>query len=105
MPAAKISTKSLEFCIISQLNTCVGVNFNVKAVTQNLRMKVISEKLFSALKPLKAIQTLALGAMKFYALTSGQGLDHRNDLTLACGSGHIISMVQSLAVGQSITSG
>ena len=40
--------------------------------------------------------------MKVYGLPSDQGLDRRNDMALACGSGHIIPAVQAMALGQSI---
>ena len=60
---------------------------------------VMAEKLFNALK---AIEALPSGAMKVYGLLSGQGLDRRNDMARACGSGHIIPSVQVLALGQSI---
>ena len=59
----------------------------------------MTEQLFNALK---AIETLASGTMKVYGLPSGQGLDHRNYMALACVSGHIITAVQALALGQSI---
>ena len=40
--------------------------------------------------------------MTVYGLPSGQGLDRRNDMTLAFDMGHIIPAVQALAIGQSI---
>ena len=39
--------------------------------------------------------------MKVYGLLTGQGVDRRNDVTIACGSDHIISAVQALALVQS----
>ena len=63
----------------------------------------MTEQLFNALK---AVETVASGTMKVYGLPSGQGLDRRSDMALACGSrgsGHIISAVQALALGLSIT--
>ena len=59
----------------------------------------MTEQLFNALK---AIETVASGTMKVYGLPEGQGLDRRNDMTLACGSGHIIQVAKALAIGQSI---
>ena len=37
--------------------------------------------------------------MKVYGLPSGQSLDRRNDMSLACGSGHIIPAVQGQVYG------
>ena len=59
----------------------------------------MTEQLFNVLK---AIETLASGTMKVYGLPSGQGLDPRNVIALACGSGDIIPAFQALAQGQSI---
>ena len=59
----------------------------------------MTEQLFNALK---AIETLASGAMKVYALPSGKGLGIRNDMVIACDMGHIIPAVQALALGLSI---
>ena len=53
----------------------------------------MTEQLFNALK---AIETLASGTMKVYGLPSGQGLDRRNNMALACGSGDIILAAQAL---------
>ena len=75
MPAAKIGTKSLliDLCIISQVNTGVGVLFHVQVNGASSQSKfevnhVMAEKLFNALK---AIETLASGAMKVYGLRLG----------------------------------
>ena len=63
------------------------------------KLRFMTEWLLNAQK---AIKTLASGTMKVYGLPQGQGLDHRNDMTLACSLGHIIPAVQALARGQSI---
>ena len=59
----------------------------------------MTEQLFDTLN---AIENLASGTMKVYGLPSGQGLDHRNDMNLACCSSNIIPEVQALARRQSI---
>ena len=59
----------------------------------------MTEQLFNALK---AIETLASGTMKVNGLPSGQGLDPRNNMALACDMDHIVPTVQALAIGQSI---
>ena len=72
MAIAKTSTKSLESCIISQLNTRVGVHFHVQVNVASCHTKLEvnqAEKLFNALK---AIETLASGAMMVYGLHSVQ---------------------------------
>ena len=51
----------------------------------------MTEQLFNARK---AIETLASGAKKIYGLFSGQGPNRQNDM--ACGSGHIIPVIQAL---------
>ena len=47
-------------------------------------------------------KNLSSGTMKVYGLPSGQGLDCRNDIALACSLGYKIPAVQALALGQSI---
>ena len=52
----------------------------------------MTEQLFNALK---AIEPLVSDSMKVYGLLSGQGMDRRNDMALACSSGHIIPAVHN----------
>ena len=70
-----------------------------QAVIQTEICHVITDQLFNALK---AIETLALGTIEVYGLSSGQGLDRPIVMALACGLGRIIPAVQALALMKSI---